>query len=117
MTKTSNIMTINGQPAVVTFEADIGAFRGKFLNVNGYCDFIADSIDGLHREGEISLTEFLQDCEEEGINPFRDDEQERLTVRVSGRLGSRLTAVAKQHSISKNQLIVEVLEREFALMA
>jgi len=115
MNKTNNIMMIKGQSAMVTFEAEIGAFRGKFLNVNGYCDFVADSINGLYQEGETSLTEYLQDCEEEGIKPFREDEQERLTVRVSGRLGSRLAAAAKQHSISKNQLIVEVLEREFAL--
>jgi predicted HicB family RNase H-like nuclease len=40
--------------------------------------------------------------------------QERLTLRVSSRLGSRLSAIAKQHAISKNQLIVDVLEREFA---
>ncbi len=115
MNKTNNLMTIKGQPAVVTFEAEINAFRGKFINVNGYCDFVADSIAGLHREGELSLAEFLKDCKEEGIQPFREEEQERLTVRVSGRLGTRITAVAKQHSISKNQLIVDVLEREFDL--
>lgn len=62
------------------------------------------------------MAEYLQDCREEGIQPFREEQQERLTVRVSGRLGARLTAVAKQHSISKNQLIVEVLERELALV-
>ncbi|QDK17615.1 MULTISPECIES: type II toxin-antitoxin system HicB family antitoxin [Leclercia] len=116
MNKASNIMMIQGQPAIITFEAEIGAFRGKFLNVSGYCDFVADSIAGLHKEGEISLAEYLQDCREEGIQPFREEQQERLTVRVSGRLGARLTAVAKQHSISKNQLIVEVLERELALV-
>lgn len=64
----------------------------------------------------MSLSEYIRDCEEEGIRPFRAEEAERLTVRVSGRLGSRLTTVAKQHSISKNQLIVEVLEREFSLV-
>ncbi|MBZ0058700.1 MULTISPECIES: type II toxin-antitoxin system HicB family antitoxin [unclassified Leclercia] len=116
MNKSSNIMMIQGQPAIITFEAEIGAFRGKFINVSGYCDFVADSISGLQREGEISLAEYLQDCREEGIEPFREEQQERLTVRVSGRLGARLTAVAKQHAMSKNQLIVEVLERELALV-
>jgi predicted HicB family RNase H-like nuclease len=115
MTKTSNIMVIGGQPAVVVFESEIGAFRGKFINVSGYCDFVADSIEGLRREGEISLSEYLQDCKEEGIQPFRAEEQERLTLRVSGRLGTRIAIAAKQHAMSKNQLIVEVLEREFAL--
>lgn len=71
MNKTNNIMTIKGQPAAVSFESEMGAFR--------------------------------------------EEEQERLTVRISSRLGSRLTAAAKQHSISKNQPIVDVLEREFAV--
>jgi predicted HicB family RNase H-like nuclease len=49
-----------------------------------------------------------------GIDPYCQEHQERLTLRVSSRLGSRLSAIAKQHAISKNQLIVDVLEREFA---
>ena len=114
MIKTSNIMMIMGQPAVINFEAEIGAFRGKFLNVSGYCDFVANSIDGLRQQGEISLTEYLKDCAEEGIEPYCQEYLERLTLRVSSRLGSRLTAIAKQHAVSKNQLIVDVLEREFA---
>ena len=110
MNKASNIITIKGQPAAVTFEADINAFRGKFLNVNGYCDFVATSIEALYREGESAL-----DWEKDGIAPFREEEeQKRLTLRVPHHIDSRLTIVARQHSISKNQLIVDVLEREFS---
>ncbi len=58
------------------------------------------------------------DCEEDGIAPFREEdlvEQKRLTLRVPHHIDSRLTIVARQHSIFKeeNQLIVDVLtERE-----
>jgi hypothetical protein len=31
------------------------------------------------------------------------------------RIDSHLTLVAKQHAVSKNQIIVDILEREFAL--
>lgn len=113
MIKNSNIMTINGQPAVVTFEADIGAFRGKFLNVNGYCDFVADSIEGLRKEGEISLAEWIADCEQDGITPFKAEEKQKsFTLRYPGALEARLNAAAQQHSVSKNQFIVDLLERE-----
>ncbi|EMH0442155.1 TPA: type II toxin-antitoxin system HicB family antitoxin [Escherichia coli] len=114
MSQASNIITIKGQPAAVTFEADINAFRGKFLNVNGYCDFVATSIEALYREGESALDEWMADCEEDGIAPFREEEQKRLTLRVPHHIDSQLTIVARQHSISKNQLIVDVLEREFS---
>lgn len=36
ISQASNIITIKGQPAAVTFEADINAFRGKFLNPRFY---------------------------------------------------------------------------------
>ena len=63
MNKASNIITIKGQPAAVTFEADINAFRGKFLNVNGYCDFVATSIEALYREGEkMCIRDRLKKC-------------------------------------------------------
>ena len=117
MNKPTNVIDINGQPAVVAYEADINAFRGKFLNVNGYCDFVATSTEALRREGEIALNDWLQDCKEDGVEPFREeDEQKRLTLRLPSRIDLRLAIVAKQHSVSKNQLIVDVLGRELDAM-
>ena len=55
MIKSTNIMIINGHPASVVYGSEISAFRGQFLDVNGYCDFVADSIEGLQKEGAISL--------------------------------------------------------------
>lgn len=63
-------ISVYGQPAVVTYEVDINAFRGKFLNVNGYCDFVATNSEALHQEGEIALNEWLQDCKDDGVAPF-----------------------------------------------
>lgn len=71
----TSVIDINGQQAVVAYEADINAFRGKFLNVNGYCDFVSTSIEALHHEGEIALNEWLQDCKEDGVEPFREQVQ------------------------------------------
>lgn len=67
----SNILVIDGHPAAVNYESEISAFRGRFLDVTGYCDFIADSLDGLKEEGQVSLADYIDSCEEEGIIPFR----------------------------------------------
>lgn len=113
MIKNTNIMTIDGHPASVTYEDEIKAFRGKFLDINGYCDFISDSIDGLEREGAISLAEFTETCKEEGIQPFKDEDKlKAFTLRYPYRLEARLNAVTAAHSVSKNQFIVQLLERE-----
>ena len=94
MNKASNIITIKGQPAAVTFEADINAFRGKFLNVNGYCDFVATSIEALYREGESALDEWMADCEEDGIAPFREEEEQKMAKRKNRRAAAAASAPA-----------------------
>ncbi len=57
--------------AIKSDQSEISAFRGQFLDVNGYCDFVADSIEGLQKEGAISLAEFGETCIEEEIAPFK----------------------------------------------
>ena len=68
--KTPNSMEIAGQPAVITYVPELNAFRGKFLGLSGYCDFVSDSIQGLQKEGELSLREYLEDCKAAGIEPY-----------------------------------------------
>lgn len=113
MTKGNNIMTIDGHPASVTYEAEIKAFRGKFLDVTGYCDFVSNSIEGLEKEGKISLADYTETCREEGIQPFRrEDKLKSFTLRYPGWLEPRLTAATTSQAVSKNQFIVQLLERE-----
>ncbi|NIH17091.1 type II toxin-antitoxin system HicB family antitoxin [Morganella morganii] len=112
MIKSTNIMTIKGHPASVTYEDEIKAFRGKFLDVNGYCDFVSDSIEGLKKEGAVSLAEFIQSCTEEGIEPFKETHKlKAFTLRYPGWLEARLNAATTANSVSKNQFIVQLPEQ------
>lgn len=67
-----NTMEINGFKATINYDPDIDMFRGEFLGLNGGADFYTKDIDGLHKEGDISLQVFLEMCEEEGIEPRKD---------------------------------------------
>ena len=42
-------------------------FRGEFVSLNGGADFYAKDVEGLFREGEISLKVFLEACEEDDV--------------------------------------------------
>ncbi len=66
-----NIMEINGVKAVIAFDPDINMFRGEFMGLNGGADFYSTNIDGLRREGEISLKVFLDMCGEEGVSAYK----------------------------------------------
>lgn len=74
-------MDIDGHKAVVSFDPEIGLFRGEFLGLSGGADFYADSVAGLAEEGQRSLAVYLEMCRERGIDPFR---------RFSGRFNLRL---------------------------
>lgn len=67
----SNMMTINGYQAVITFDPEISMFRGEFLGLNGGADFYAADVEGLHREGEVSLRVFLEAREKRDVDPCK----------------------------------------------
>ncbi|MBV6304428.1 type II toxin-antitoxin system HicB family antitoxin [Candidimonas humi] len=67
----NNVMTINGHPAVISFDPELNMFRGEFVTLNGSADFYASDIAGLKREARISLDTFMDLCKEKGIEPHK----------------------------------------------
>ncbi|MFU2319225.1 type II toxin-antitoxin system HicB family antitoxin [Rahnella sp. PCH160] len=109
-TTTLNTMNIGGQPAVISYVPELGMFRGKFLGLSGYCDFVSDSIQGLNKEGEISLREYLEDCSATGVEPYAKQEKiKTFTLRYPESFGDRLNQAAAENEVSVNAFIVETL--------
>lgn len=67
-----NVLEINGIKAVIAFDPDINMFRGEFIGLNGGADFYATDIEGLRREGEVSIKVFFEMCAEEGVSPNKN---------------------------------------------
>lgn len=106
-----NTINVAGQPALLTYVPEMGMFRGKFLGLSGYCDFVADSIQGLQKEGEISLREYLDDCQKSGIDPYASQEKiKTFTLRYPESFGDQLNHAAAEHEVSVNAFIVETLK-------
>ena len=53
-----NTMKIQGHTAVISFDPELGRFRGEFVGLNGGADFFAESVDALRTEGKRSLETF-----------------------------------------------------------
>lgn len=104
-----NIMEINGYRAVVEFDPEIEMFRGEFIGLNGGADFYAKDIDGLRREGEISLKVFLDMCHEDGVEPLREYSG-KFNLRVSSKLHAEIATKAAAAGKSLNQWIADVLD-------
>ena len=106
-----NLMTIDGYRAVIQYDPDIEMFRGEFIGLNGGADFYAKDLNGLHREGRISLRVFLDACTERGIEP-RKSFSGKFNVRVPPDLHGAVVAAAAAKGKSLNQWVVDTLAHE-----
>jgi predicted HicB family RNase H-like nuclease len=108
--KTVSNTTMAGQPVVISSVPELLAFRGKFLGLTGYCDFVSDSIQGLQKEAEVSLREYLEDCASEGIEPYAKEEKiKTFTLRYLESFAGRPSQVAAEHETSVNTFIIETM--------
>ena len=104
-----NIMNIDGCRAVIKYDPEIEMFRGEFSGLNGGADFYASDIDGLKKEGAISLSIFLKACKEHNIKP-KKEYSGKFNVRVPKELHAVLSTKANAEGKSLNQWVVDALD-------
>lgn len=105
-----NVMDIGGQKAVIAYDPDMEMFRGEFVGLNGGADFYATDVAGLHREGELSLKVFLEECERRGVEPHKNYSG-KFMLRGSPQMHEAAAIAAAAHGVSLNQWAVNVLEQ------
>lgn len=105
-----NTMTIDGHQAVITFDPEMQMFRGEFLGLNGGADFYAKDVEGLQREGKISLNVFLDACAEDGVEP-RKNFSGKFSLRVDPAIHEAAAIAAAAHGKSLNQWAEDVLSK------
>jgi len=108
-----NLMTINNYRAAIQYDPEIEMFRGEFVGLNGGADFYAEDINGLRKEGEISLKVFLEACEKQGIKPTKDYSG-KFNTRVSPTLHESVAMIAAADGRSLNTVVNEALEQYIA---
>jgi predicted HicB family RNase H-like nuclease len=105
-----NVMTIEGFKAVIAFDPDIQMFRGEFVGLNGGADFYAADVEGLKREGAVSLRVFLEACTKRGIEP-RKHFSGKFVLRLDPETHEAATVAAAAAGQSLNQWAQEALRR------
>jgi len=103
-----NIMELNGYRALIQYDSEIEMFRGEFMGLNGSADFYASDIEGLKKEGAISLKVFLQMCVEDNVEPKKNFSG-KFNIRIPPTLHEDIASVAISEGKSLNQWVVETL--------
>ena len=92
-----NLLDIDGYQAVVSFDPELGLFRGEFVGLSGGADFYADNVADLRKEGATSLKVFLDMCAEDGVEP-RKTYSGRFILRLDPELHARAVARAQSRA-------------------
>jgi predicted HicB family RNase H-like nuclease len=104
----NNVMKIKGHKAVISFDPDVGMFRGEFVGLSGGADFYATDVKGLKHEGEVSLRVYLDACKKDGIEPLAKASGS-LMLRVPPEVHRAATVAAKAQGKSLNAWAADVL--------
>ncbi len=104
-----NVMTIDGQQAVITYDPDIETFRGEFVGLNGGADFYAPDVAGLRREGELSLNAFMDECAKRGIEPHKNFSG-KFVLRVAPEVHHAAAIAAAANGESLNQWVAGAIQ-------
>ena len=103
-----NIIMIDNEKAVVSYDPELNMFRGEFLGLNGGADFYSDNVDGLIAEGKKSLSVYLELCAEKGIAP-RKNFSGRFNVRLTPKVHEAAVIAAAASNQSLNEWISETI--------
>ena len=65
------MMEYKGYIAEVEFDESVGRLHGRVINCGLYpiATFEATDVDGIRREFQISIDEYLDSCREDGVEP------------------------------------------------
>lgn len=105
-----NIMHIGAYKALISYDPAIQLFRGEFLELNGGADFYAPDIEGLQREGQLSLAIFLDECAKRGISPTKTFSG-KFVLRLSPEIHQAATIAAASSGLSLNQWAVAAIDK------
>ena len=109
------MMEYKGYLASVEFDDSVDVLHGRVVNSGPYpiATFEAIEARALRREFERSVDEYLEWCEEDGVEP-RKPFSGKLNVRLGSDLHAAVVIAAKAEQMSINSWIVGVLREAIA---
>lgn len=101
-------MEYKGYIGTVTFDDEAELFHGEVVNLKDVITFQSDTVEGLKREFQISVDDYLDFCKQRGEQPDKPFSG-KLTLRIDPDLHRELYIKSKKENKSLNSWIVEKL--------
>lgn len=106
------MMEYKGYTALVEFDDSVGRLHGRVVNSGAYpiATFEATDVEGIRREFHRSIDEYIESCQEDGIEP-RKPFSGKLNLRLGSDLHQRVARSAAESGLSLNSWILQALEK------
>ena len=107
------MMRYKGYVAAVEFDESVGRLHGRVVNSGAYpiATFEATDVDGIRREFQRSIDEYLASCREDGVEP-RKPFSGTLNLRLGPALHQRAALSATALGVSLNSWIKQAVEEK-----
>ncbi len=107
------MMEYKGYVAAVEFDDSVGRLHGRVVNSGAYpiATFEATDVDGIRREFQRSIDEYLASCREDGVEPKKPFSG-TLNLRLGPDLHQRAALSATAHGVSLNSWIKRAVEEK-----
>ncbi|OGO95072.1 MAG: hypothetical protein A3F41_03520 [Coxiella sp. RIFCSPHIGHO2_12_FULL_44_14] len=105
-----DVMYYKGYYGSVHFDADELIFHGKIEFIRALVSYEATDAKGLKNAFEEAVTDYLETCQAEGIEPetpFKGS----LNIRLGQELHRKIAVAAQQKHVSINKFISETLNK------
>ncbi|MCH2156863.1 MAG: type II toxin-antitoxin system HicB family antitoxin [Opitutales bacterium] len=102
-------MEYKGYTGSVTFDDEAEIFHGEVIDLRDVITFQADSVEGLKKEFQDSVDDYLDFCAERGDEPEKPFSG-KLTLRLDPDLHRQIYIQSKKDRKSLNSWIIDTLE-------
>ncbi len=108
-------MEYKGYIATIEYDDSVEMLHGEVINAAPYpiVTFEAADVEGLKREFQVSIDDYLAWCEEDGVEPRRPFSG-NLNLRLGSDLHRQVAVEATLNGLSINEWIKRTLSKEIA---
>ena len=104
------MIAYKGYQAAVSFDHEADVFHGEVVGTRDVVFFEATSVEGLKKEFQFSIDDYLSMCAEQGQAPDKPFSG-KIPLRISPQVHRAATVAAKAEGKSLNAWLSAVVER------
>ena len=104
-------MNYKGYIGTVQFDDAAEIFHGEVINMRDVITFQGDTVEGLKKEFQLSIDDYLEFCGERGEEPDKPFSG-KLTLRLDPELHRSIYIRSKKDNKSLNNWIIDALGKE-----